>query len=381
MGNSKLRQNQKKEGLRHRLKVERAVNEKFRTINDTSSETKEGKADDLDNSDGSLTPTSVEEANKRNATSPPVNLLAKVKKSASIVIHDTPENDSQVSYSYTSVLTQFRRFQSSKNQTSKALRGSAFTHEAEEMEAAMSKSAKEQLEKAGREGHEVEHNRDELNALRHTAEKEFHHIFFFQKPEWYFLSVELCLMFNCLYMSLWLTNAITICYQAHFENGWDVIDQFAMVIPSIICGYSISYITSTCSVLEAISELDVEVVSEVLTDMDEARLVVEELRQKIFSMADEQDLADKKEFISRLFAEIDEDGSGTLDSDEFRELLRSVHLTYSDYRYRLLFAAVDTSGNGLVSEDELQEFLFPHLFVKSTSSSDDAEKKFSQYQY
>lgn len=234
------------------------------------------------------------------------------------------------------------------------------SQEAAELARAMEQCAQDQTQAGQR---FVAHNRDELNALRNAAGKEFHHIFLGHRPEWYFLAVELCLMVNCLYSSLWLTNFISLAAESEYRHSsLEVLLQFVMLLPPIIATYSMSYITSTCSVLSAVTELDIEVVQEVLVDMAEAEGVVAELRSKILSMADAADYGDetqRQQFIAQLFAEIDSDGSGTLDSDEFRQLLRSVHLTYSDYRYNLLFASVDTSGNGLVSQEELQDFIFP----------------------
>jgi hypothetical protein len=213
------------------------------------------------------------------------------------------------------------------------------------------------------------HTRDELNVLRETAHKEFHHLFFWQRPDIYFFSVELCVMLNCLFLSLYLTNLASLAADAELLMGWQAAAQLGMLLPALLCIYVLPSVTSTCSVLHATSDLDVEVVSEVLRDMVEAKALVQELREKILSMADASELRDQASFIQRLFAEIDADGSGLLDSDEFRQLLRSAQLTYSDRRYRLLLNAEDTSGNGLVSEDELQEFLFPK--DKSCPNQDD----------
>ena len=63
-----------------------------------------------------------------------------------------------------------------------------------------------------------------------------------------------------------------------------------------------------------------------------------------------------KEQAARLFSEYDDDGSGELDFDEFREVMREIAgKTLSDKQLQEAFTAVDTDGNGMVSWDEFLE--------------------------
>lgn len=65
--------------------------------------------------------------------------------------------------------------------------------------------------------------------------------------------------------------------------------------------------------------------------------------------------------VRALFDEIDGDGNGWIDRLEFRFLLRTLKLTYSDDRFNRLYRAVDTSGDGKIVWDELYELLFGGL--------------------
>lgn len=63
-----------------------------------------------------------------------------------------------------------------------------------------------------------------------------------------------------------------------------------------------------------------------------------------------------KEQAARLFSEHDDDGSGELDFDEFREVMREIAgKALSDKQLQEAFSAVDTDGNGMVSWDEFLE--------------------------
>ena len=77
------------------------------------------------------------------------------------------------------------------------------------------------------------------------------------------------------------------------------------------------------------------VADEVLEDRETTQNLVKELRQLIMEKAlkhrgENRPLTDeeKVQFISAIFQETDKDNSGEIDKDEFRELLRDLHLTY-----------------------------------------------------
>ena len=111
------------------------------------------------------------------------------------------------------------------------------------------------------------------------------------------------------------------------------------------------------------------IIDEVLKEMEETDTLVEELRLKIMHKAlrngDMLDANGKKKFISELFSEIDKDGSGHIDKDEFRALLRRLHLTFTDKRFTLLFRALDgPDGDGKIPEEALRQFLFPDEFTE-----------------
>ena len=68
-----------------------------------------------------------------------------------------------------------------------------------------------------------------------------------------------------------------------------------------------------------------------------------------------------------IFNEIDADGSGFIDRDEFRELLRKLHLTFSNYRFKLLYRAIDEANDGLISLDDFKAFILGEIEEKNIS--------------
>ena len=60
-----------------------------------------------------------------------------------------------------------------------------------------------------------------------------------------------------------------------------------------------------------------------------------------------------------MFEEIDVDANGVIDKVEFRNLLTTLSLGYSDKRFNRLFKAVDTKASGKIGISELENLIFP----------------------
>lgn len=132
---------------------------------------------------------------------------------------------------------------------------------------------------------------------------------------------------------------------------------------------SIGYICETFSLLCSISELNLDVVYEVLIETEDTDMLVKDLRERIMERisALETTVQDKVKIIHALFNEIDYDHNGWIDKLEFRFLLRTLKLTYSDDRFNRLFRSVDISGDGKIGWDELNKLLFVNMYDKSSS--------------
>ncbi|KAJ1411915.1 hypothetical protein B484DRAFT_482584 [Ochromonadaceae sp. CCMP2298] len=212
-------------------------------------------------------------------------------------------------------------------------------------------------------------------------EVDFNEIYLFGNPTYYFRAVEMQIMFTCMYMGLWATNYVTIVENADLftplEKG---LVHCALVLPIFMAFNRVAYIAETCSLILAISHLNVEVMYDVLVNTADMQTLASELRMKIMSKiqvwggdAEGSTLETQKKFVHNLFVEVDQDRSGAIDKGEFRQMLRKLNLTYSDHRFNLLFRAVDKiGGDGLLEEEELTDFMFPS---EGSQDGDVPEKK------
>jgi len=99
-----------------------------------------------------------------------------------------------------------------------------------------------------------------------NLEHEMKSIFLFKKRSLYFLSVEVAIMFNCLYMAFIFTSYWTI---ASLSSKPELY-KFLMVAPLFITFPSLGLIVSTSSKILAISKLNVDIIAKVLSEDEES---------------------------------------------------------------------------------------------------------------
>merc|ERR1719247_2783809 len=65
------------------------------------------------------------------------------------------------------------------------------------------------------------------------------------------------------------------------------------------------------------------------------------------------------ETLREVFDEVDEDGSGEIEFDEFQKLIQAFHLGMSLPKQRMLFKYFDSEGNGAISYTDFAATLYP----------------------
>ena len=187
--------------------------------------------------------------------------------------------------------------------------------------------------------------------------EDFSEVYFFSSPLAYFRAVEVSILLNSLYLSIWAVNFIAVA-EGEAENP--VMWQLLMLVPLVVCVPLVGEIVKTASLLSAIAELEVDVIGSVLENMEDEKALLLELRDKIARRLEHCNMqAEKKEIVNALFYEIDADRSGFISRYEFRDMLRALHLHYSDHKFKKLFNVIDKDRSGSISEQELTDVVFP----------------------
>jgi hypothetical protein len=57
---------------------------------------------------------------------------------------------------------------------------------------------------------------------------DFTDIYLFRKPILFYLAVEVCIMFHCLYLAFWMTDFVVISSNIHQPEYWSILTQIAM---------------------------------------------------------------------------------------------------------------------------------------------------------
>eukprot|EP01041_Mallomonas_annulata_P003493 gene3493-6953_t len=206
--------------------------------------------------------------------------------------------------------------------------------------------------------HEHEHDNEEdvdgddngvvtenFMVTRKTKAETFADIYFLGNENIFMRTVELTIMLNCMWLSLWATNYITLANQSSNAVLW--------MMPVL------GLVVKTSAKLVAITKFDLEVFSKVLETAEETTLLVKELRHKIITQtAQLVGGRSQKELIDELFREIDIDGSGSISKIEFRRFLRVLDLNFSKNKFNHLFQAIDQDKDGLISILEYKNMVF-----------------------
>jgi hypothetical protein len=85
--------------------------------------------------------------------------------------------------------------------------------------------------------------------------------------------------------------------------------------------------------------------------------LIEDLRELVLSRIGGQGGQYKEEVIAQLFDEIDIDRSGEISSDELRDLLRALHLHYTESKYRRVWKEI--ARDGKITLEALKKVLIP----------------------
>eukprot|EP00602_Paraphysomonas_sp_CaronLab_P002491 CAMPEP_0185036978 /NCGR_PEP_ID=MMETSP1103-20130426/30777_1 /TAXON_ID=36769 /ORGANISM="Paraphysomonas bandaiensis, Strain Caron Lab Isolate" /LENGTH=831 /DNA_ID=CAMNT_0027574759 /DNA_START=395 /DNA_END=2893 /DNA_ORIENTATION=- len=185
--------------------------------------------------------------------------------------------------------------------------------------------------------------------------EDFSSIFLFDSPELFFRTVEIAIMLNSLYLSLWVSNFATAVERA-LAHSW--VWQILMLVPLVLVIPLIGEIVKIASLISAIAELDVDVIGTIVEDEEEKENLCKELREKVLRRI-RGAVGDQKQVLRCLFNEIDTDLSGSISKAEFRDMLRALQLHYSDEKYRKLFHQVDVDKSGVLSIRDLNRIIFP----------------------
>lgn len=185
------------------------------------------------------------------------------------------------------------------------------------------------------------------------SDSKFVKLFFFHNPELFFFIIDGMVMPTSFYLSLWICNFLP--WAVYSENAGIYI--VLSVIPFILSTLLMSHAVLVASLMRCVCSLDPNIINEVLEQAETSKIVSDNLRSTIISRLD---VNKAEETLMELFNSIDDDDSKSLSRKEFRRFLRSMKITFSKKKWRIIFNEIDKNNDDEIAFDEFFIFLYPN---------------------
>lgn len=206
------------------------------------------------------------------------------------------------------------------------------------------------------------HDQEDEKAITHgeISKRRLHSkIFLFGSSGLYYRSVELGLLFQCFYISIWATQIMPLAQRADEMNGW----IFAFTLPIIFNTLLVGLTLHRSVMLKTASELHSDIVGTVCEECIKETQVTGDLRTRVRNKLIDTATPRKmwKSYIRDQFLSFDVDENGSLDRLEFREFLGSLNIYIGRSHFDILWEAIDLDLSGKITWDELFVVVFPEF--------------------
>jgi len=179
-------------------------------------------------------------------------------------------------------------------------------------------------------------------------------IYFMGRSDLFEKTVDVLLLLLAAYFALLATN-----FGPLSENmSTPYVYQILMTLPGLLSIIPLTLIINIAATLKAVSVLDIEVVAKLLEEHEEAQLLRYEVVRK-FNKQMEIAGHRGKEGLRALFATVDTDGSGSIDSREFKTMLNEKQVFFTNKMFLHLFHVFDFNNDNCITLKELEKVCFP----------------------
>jgi len=187
---------------------------------------------------------------------------------------------------------------------------------------------------------------EDEDMLKHPLLKEIDSIFFFGSRDIYKYLIQLILMLDSFYLSLYATNFISVTLESERPILFNVLIVTTILAMSIL----VSYLLIVSSILFCVTSLNNKGAEWMCEQEAIKRKVLPVLRQEMLMFLDNS--TDVKSFFSLI------SGDGDIKLCDFSDFLFTLGIHPSQKEIRALFRAVDADSSGAIDLDELKALLF-----------------------
>ena len=181
-------------------------------------------------------------------------------------------------------------------------------------------------------------------------------IYPFGSPILFTKSLDMILLFNTFYLSVFVANYLGVITKKD-STGEQVVYIVIILAPIFLLFPFVAYCVRTTSILNAISNLDVEVVGKVIDETEDMLNIQHEVFDVFRKKMEDKGLGPSD--LQKLFLEIDADNSGEIDAKELKTGLHAIGMHFSKNKFKRLFRAVDRDRSGNISFPEFFHLVYP----------------------
>ena len=145
-------------------------------------------------------------------------------------------------------------------------------------------------------------------------------IFFLGRPQLFFQAVEISILMNSLYLSIWFCN-----YMTRMNAELDV--SYLMLIPIIVCFPVIGEIVKIASMIDCTAKLNLDVVGQILEDIEERSQLKKGIQERLKLLPMNEDTC--MATVNKLFSDLaSPDNPNEIGEEDFREILKSLKIYF-----------------------------------------------------
>lgn len=176
----------------------------------------------------------------------------------------------------------------------------------------------------------------------------FREIFLFGNPEYYAIFINWVMTGNALYLAWWLTT-FTFAATKIGSIGSAVLWFLLPLVPAILTFPLLAMIIKSSTNLKAITEIDLEIVSEVMEKTEEISKYVHLLRKCLLHRLRLVGMENERKAVSDLFEEVEDSQIGHLSIEDFRRMLVRLQMFLDKPVWTGMFAWIDLNHDGFIS--------------------------------
>lgn len=205
-------------------------------------------------------------------------------------------------------------------------------------------------------------------------------VFVFGSSKLYYRIVELGLLFQCFYISIWATQLMPLARRSEHKYYWIPAFTIPIVLNILLVGMTLH----RSVMLKAAMQLNPDIVGAICEECIQEKNVVKDLQSRIRNILSESNTPRRlwQVFVRDRFLQYDVNKDGSLDQLEFREFIGSLDIFMGKRHFDILWEAIDIDLSGSVTWDELFVIVFPefkHDIKEELKVLEAIQQHFKQY--